>query len=389
MRKLLTIISILAVAFSMAQKKPNVNKAQNALQDGDYAFAKSEIERATEYEKTKDDAKTWFVRGMIYMTLDTAEIESGVYETAMASFDKALELDPEQNEKGNYPGFTTNLQAASTGMGYIDYAKNNYYAYYYNKALEDYNAENYSMAADGFETAYAIYPSDTNAILNAAYAANLAGDDEAARRNFEKSLDAGIKDKNVFLQLYNYSVQEKDYEKALEIVRKAKKAYPDDPDFSKYEIGLLIELDMVDDAMKEAKASIDNNPNNPELYFSYATLLEETGNPEEAEKQYKKALEIDPDHYNCNFNLGVLVFNRSQGLIKERNALGYKEKDKINELTEKINAQLEAALPIWEKLYNLDATDSTVLETLNYIYTNLGINDKAKKMQDELETLGG
>lgn len=387
MRKLFTIMAVLTVVFSFAQKKPNINKAKAAMDKGDYSFAKSEVDRAIEDEKAKTKAKTWFYRGMIYMSLDTAGVEPGEYKTALESFDKTIELDPEQKQSGNYPGFATDIQALSTGLGYVDYAKNNYYTYYYNNGIENYNAEEYAEASKNFETAYYLNNADTNAILNSAYSAALADDHETAKANFQKSLDAGLKDKNIFLQLYNYSVQAEDYEKALDIIGKAREVYPSDPDMAKYQIGLLIQLDKVDDAMVQAKEAIANNPENPELYFSYGTLLEETGNPEEAEKQYRKALEIDPDHFSSTFNLGVLIFNRSQELIKERNGLNYNEDKKIEELSSQIDVELKKALPVWEKLYQLNSTDSTVLETLGYIYTNLKMNDKAEKIQNELDGL--
>jgi Flp pilus assembly protein TadD len=363
-----------------AQKKPKINQALSALEDGNLAEAKSIIDAAIEHEKTKDDAKTWFYRGQIYAALDTANNEPGALEESLNAFDKALELDPEQKDVSSFTG---------AGVENIDTKRQGYYAYYYNEAITAYNSEDFGSAADNFETAYYINPSDTNAILNAAYAAVAAGDDERAEKNFNASYDAGVRDKTVFLQLYNFAIREERFEDGLKVIRNGKTAYPDDIDFAKYEINLLIQMEKTEEAKAELEKAIEADPQNADLLFSLGVLKEELGDKEGAMESYNKALEVDPEHYNSNFNLGVAVFNEANELIKERNALSYKEEAKSNELTKKINVKLEKALPIWEKLYSLKSDDQTVLETLGYIYNSLGKKEKFNKIQDELDALSG
>lgn len=380
MRTLLTFMLAAICVVGYAQKKPKINQALSALEEGNLAEAKSIIDEAIVHEKTKDDPKTWFYRGQIYAALDTANNEPGALDESLEAFDRVLELDPEQK--------SVNSVDFNTGQVVnVDSKRQGYYAYYYNEAISAYNKEKFGSAADNFETAFYINPSDTNAILNAAYAAVADGDTERAKDNFLKSYDAGVRDKTVFLQLYNYAVTEERFEDGLDIIRKGKKAYPDDIDFSKYEINLLIQLERTEEAKSELENAIEAEPQNADLYFSLGVLKEGLGDKESALESYRKAIEIDPTHYNANFNLGVAVFNEANELIKERNALSYKETTKNKELTKKINVQLEKALPIWEKLYSLKSADQTVLETLGYIYNSLGKKDKYNKIQDELDAL--
>ena len=363
-----------------AQKKPKINQALSAMEDGNLAEAKTIIDAAIQHEKTKDDAKTWYYRGQIYAALDTANNEPGALDESLKAFDKALELDPEQKVVSSFTG---------TGVENIDSKKQGYYAYYYNEAISDYNDEKFGSAADNFETAYYINPSDTNAILNAAYAAVADGDDERAEKNFYASYEAGVRDKTVFLQLYNFAIREERFEDGLKVIRNGKEAYPDDIDFAKYEINLLIQLEKTEDAKAELEKAIEADPENADLLFSLGVLKEELGDKEGALASYRNAIDVNPDHYNSNFNLGVAVFNEANELIKQRNALSYKEEAKSKELTKKINVKLENALPIWEKLYSLNSTDQTVLETLGYIYNSLGKKDKYNKIQDELDAISG
>lgn len=383
MRTFLTVILALVCAFTFAQKKPSVNKAKSSMEKGELSEAKLIIDQAIEHEKTMGDAKTWYYRGMIYATLDTSMNEPGALETAVTSFNKALEIDPEQK--------SVNSLSPTGGITNVDSNLQGYYAYYYNVALANYSKEEFLLAADNFETAFYINPQDTNAILNAAYA-SVAGKDEArAKINFKKAYDGGNRDKTLFLQLYNFAIKAENFEEGLAIIQDARKSHPDDIEFSKYEINLLIKLEKIDDAKNEILAAIDKDPQNPDLYFSLGVLKEELEDKEGAVESYKDALEIDPNHYNSNFNLGALIFNDNIQLINERNGLGYRETVKIDALDKKIKKNMQDALPLWENIKATTAKDnpdlSRVLETLRTIYRELGMNDKALQMADELDAI--
>ena len=380
MRTFLTLMLTAICVVGYAQKKPKINQALSALEAGNLAEAKSIIDAAIEHEKTMNDPKTWFYRGQIYASLDTANNEPGAMDEALKAFDKALELDPEQK--------AINTVDFSTGQVVnVDSKRQGYYAYYYNEAIEAYNAESFESAADNFETAFYINPADTNAILNAAYSASASGDADRAAENFVKSYDAGVRDKMVFLQLYNHHVKKEEYETALDMIRKGKETYPDDLELGRFEINLLIQLEKAGEAAKALEEAIAADPENPDLLFSLGVLLDESGDKAGAMESYEKAIIVDPNHFNSNFNKGVAMFNKANDLIKERNALSYKETAKNKELTQKINVELENALPVWEKLYSLRSTDEKVLETLGYIYSTLRMNDKAEKIQDELDAV--
>ncbi len=373
------MVAILMCGVVFAQK-PSINKAKAAYDKGELVEAKTIIDQATTYEKTMGKAKTWYYRGMIYATLDTANKEPGALETSLKSFSKALEIDPDQK---------TITELAVTGIVNIDSRLQGYYAHYYNVAIERYQAEAFSEAAGNFEKAFMIMPSDTNSIVNAAYAATSAEDNDRATANFKKALKAGSKEKGIFLRLYNFAIQKEDLDEALAVVKQAQKVHPNDVDFQKYEINILIQQDKIDEAKAGIEDAISKEPNNPDLYFSLGVIKEELKDLEGARVSYEKAISADPNHFNSNFNIGVMVFNQCNELIKERNSLSYKEQKKYDALTVKINDRLNTALPFWEKLYSLNGTDETVLETLSYIYANLKMNDKAEKMANELDMVRG
>ena len=379
MRQLLTISLTLFCIVAYAQK-PNINKAKALYDKGELSEAKTIIDQAIVYEKTMGKAKTWYYRGLIYATLDTLNKEPGALEAAMESFKKTIEIDPDQKSVSEF---------TSAGISNVDSRIQSYYGYYYNEAIDSYQAEDFAAATENFEKAFYIMPSDTNAIMNAAYAATAMEDEERAKTNLKKAIESGATDRNLYLRLYNYAIQAEQLDEALSIIRSAREVHPNDVNIQKYEINILIQQEKVDEAKAGIENAIAKEPNNPDLHFSLGVIHEELKALDEARASYKKAMEIDPNHFNSTFNLGVMVFNESNELIKERNALSYKEEKKYNELSRQINERLTEALPYWEKLYELNGTDETVLETLKYIYVNLKMNDKAEKIADELDAVKG
>ncbi len=377
MRQLFTIVAALVCVFAMAQKKPNINKAKAAYDKGEIAEAKAIIDDAIEYEKTKEKPKTWYYRGMIYVTIDTSTNDPEAMRIAKESFAKALELDPTQKSLNEIVG---------TGIQNVDSRMQNYYGFYFNKAISHYNAEEFSEATGNFEKAYFIME-DTTSILYAAYSATESGDEERANENYKKCIEAGITDMGVYLRLYNYLIVRKELDEAYALLGDALKVHPGNVDLMKYQINILIEQDKIDEAKSGIEEAIAQEPDNADLHFSLGVIYEEQENMAEARASYDRAIKAVPDHYNANFNLGVMVFNECNELIKERNALSYKEEKRIKELDVAIDEKLEDALPYWEKLYTIRNKEESVLETLKYIYTNLKIMDKAEKIADELDAV--
>jgi len=389
MRTFFTLFLVLAVIAGFAQKKPKISQAKTALEEENYAEAKSIVDAAIVHEKTKEDPVTWFVRGQVYAALDTAGNEPGALETALEAFDKTLELDPGQ-KKVNTVDFTTGTVVN------VDSKKQEYYAHYYNQALVNYNSENFNDAADYFETAFYIMPSDTNAILNAAYAAAYAKNDEKANEHFNKAYEAGLRDMNIFLQLYNYALGKENFDDALDAIKKGREVYPTNIDLMKYEVNLYIQMDKADEARQGIEEALKKEPENADLLFTLGVLKDESGDKDGAVETYNKAIEADPNHFNSLFNLGAIYYNEVSEFVKEQGGLNYypgksrpdlNEKKKYEELETMIEKTLKETLPTWEKLYTIDNTDLNVLQTLQYIYKGLKKTEQYDKISSELEAI--
>lgn len=386
-----TYIIMMALVVSLAgyaQKKPKITKANQARENGDLAEAKAIIDAAIEYEKVKDDGKTWYYRGLIYATIDTtsneqyAGLSDNALEEAVAAFNKADEIDPEG--KGYYV----------TGMMGIPVLKeqqiSNYYSYYYNKAVMAFQDSEYQTAVDAFEKSYYIVPDDTNAYINAAYAAHNGQLYDAATKNYRLAIDNGATSKDLY---YNYvsilTSALDDKEAALAVVDEALGKYPSDGTLQKNRINLLINMGKIDEARSNLEQAIESEPDNANLYFTLAVINDELKEQERAIKAYLKAIEIDPNHFEANFNYGVILINQANETIKESNSLGMSKADqkKARELEPVINQKLKDALPQWEKVHEINSSDRTAMETLAYIYTQLKMKEKANAMNKKLDSM--
>src|SRR5690606_3362731 len=96
MKKLVILVAAVGIGFSSWAQKKNVGTAQAALTREDYSRAKSAIDEAIEDPSTKDDPRTWFIRGDIYSALQNQPAFSAYSPLAVAanSYIKVAELDP-------------------------------------------------------------------------------------------------------------------------------------------------------------------------------------------------------------------------------------------------------------------------------------------------------
>jgi len=118
-------------------------------------------------------------------------------------------------------------------------------------------------------------------------------------------------------------------------------------------------------------------------------MHEQLEDEDRAISAYKSALEIDPNHFESNFNMGVIMIDRANKVIKQRNNLGVSRADlkKAAEMEPIIDQKLRDALPQWEKIYEVRPTEKSAIETLRYIYNQLKLYDKSEAMQDVLDAL--
>lgn len=392
MKRLIVLMLAIGVAgYSYGQKKPKINQAENERADGNLGEAKNIIDEAIVHEKTKDDSKTWYYRGLIYASLDTTQnaeykdLANDPLVTAMESFNKADEM-----EGGNGKFFITGADGFPVFKAQqID----NLWGYYLNKGVEHYNAEENEKAYKYFQKMTLVYPDDTTGYYYGASMAQSIEDYDGALKNFYKLIDdLDMHSKDIYNSIIYIEGNIKDnQENVIKVSRRAKEKFPNDTEFAKSEISALIKLERLDEARAELEKAIENDPSNPALTFTLGVMYEEVNQPEKAKEAYMRSIEADPSYFNSRFNLAVISYNQAVELVKKRNNLGISAADqkKAKAMQADIDVKLKESLPHWEKVLELQPNDRTALETLQYLYTQMKMYDKAESVTEKLEALGG
>ena len=391
MKKFLLLVSLCAIVLvGYGQKKPKISAALKALQDGNLGEAKNIIDAAAEHEKTREDGKTWYYKGLIYAALDTTSnktfnnLADNPLQTAMDAFAKA-----DEKQKGSSEYYVS----SATGLPDLKSQQiQRIWGTYLNKGVEAFQNDDTENAVKHFTKCQIVMPDDTTGYIYAGLAAQSLEDYEVAAKNYYyliEKLDYANPDTYNAL-IYIEGTANKDGEKALELIRMAREKYPNDTEFAKSEITQLIRLEKIDEAKSELESAIQREPDNSNLYFTLGVMYEETGELDKAAESYTTSIEKDPEFYNSIYNLAVLYYNQAVEMITAKNNLGITAADmkKAETMQTEITNKLKKALPYWEKAHELDNTDRTALETLQYIYLQVKDYEKAEAVKAKLDSMG-
>jgi len=377
MRKLAVLILMITVAFGVNAQNSKRTSAFNYLRYGKLDKAKEAIDDATAHAKTMNDAKTWFYAGNVYLAIRLSDeekyknLDPDALEKAYAAYLKSKELD----EKGEFTNDINDRILVCAEQ-------------FYNKGVNLYNEQDYANAVGAFGQSAAVNESmgrvDSLATYNAALCAELAQQNEAAKKYYLKLIDVNFKQPGIYSSLAEITKAEGDTAQALAYVKQGREVFPDDFNLIIAETNIYLATGEQDKAMELLELAIEKDNTNPTLYFAVGTNYDQLGNFEEAEKSYKAAIALNPDYFDPNYNLGALYVNKAIEILTEADALPLNEEAKYNELRDRANGILEASVPYLEKADQLQPDDPFTLRTLKDIYTRLGMLEKLKEVNERL-----
>jgi len=390
-RTALSILMLASVlAFGQKPVKPNLNKALQSLQAGKLDEAKTMIDLATTYEKTMNDGKTWYYRGLIYAALDTTSnpafksLAEDPLKTAVEAFAKADQLGKAGSDYYITPPGVAMPVTKSSQIANLS-------NYYINKGAEAYKEDNLEEALKYFEKDATLSPHDTTAYFYAGYVANSLENYDKAISNFETYIKEGGKSPDAYSLLVNINSGPKENkEKALEIARTAKEKFPNNSDFPKVEIGLLIELNKIDQAKGGLEAAIKREPENKLYHFYLGYVNSKLEKWEDAKKNFEDALKIDPTYFDAQYYLAQVYYIDADKVRDEMKNLGISAADKKRkvELDKVMVDKYNKAKPYWEKAEKMNPTDVDVLDKLSTIYYFLGDDANVERVHKRLKELG-
>ncbi|HEX8327486.1 MAG TPA: tetratricopeptide repeat protein [Hymenobacter sp.] len=376
----------LAAAVFLAAGLPETASAQNSAvtnailnqRTGLLDKARTDIDKAIVNEKTSGKAKTWYTRGEIYQAM----LESPIYskqlqegegvKKAYESYYKTIELDTKTGEFGK--------QAVVKMEGLYGRA--------FNDAVNSYNAKDYDKAIAGYKLASQINPKDTTAVLYSAFASEAKQDYAGAKASYNQLLGMNYKSVTLYTRLFQMAKTEKNDAEAAKILKEALAAYPNNKAFMLEDLNMTLAGGNKEDAINKINKSIASDPTNSNLYAVRGSMYDQQKKGDLALADYRKAVELDPNNFDAQFNLAVYNYNRAADAYTKASKMDLKTYQASGKKMEAEGKKyFEASVPYFEKALQLQPNDRNTLSSLQKVYFRLGRTADSERLNAKLQSL--
>ncbi|MBL7825470.1 MAG: hypothetical protein JNJ57_02490 [Saprospiraceae bacterium] len=164
--------------------------------------------------------------------------------------------------------------------------------------------------------------------------------------------------------------------KLAELTSRLEQAIAKEPE----NVGLYVTLGNVYDNLYQASLK-DKNDADAVKYFDLA------------KNQYTAAIKLNPNHLDANYSLGALYYNKAAVRTQEMNALpddyssaGLK---KMESMKNEVMGLFDQALPFFQKAEQIDPNDMNTLIALNEIYARKDDEKNSPEIKKRLDTVKG
>ncbi|MCL6219257.1 tetratricopeptide repeat protein [Zunongwangia pacifica] len=413
MKKNILTLSLLSfIGVSAIAQKDEIKNAEDFIEDGNFAQAKTEL--TTAEGKLSEANDKWKER--FYLDKAKAYLGDGKstsvedFKTAGEAYKKAIDMGSDDAEQG-----LANLRNQIV-----------------QSAIDDQNTENYKSAANKLVASYELNQQDTIYLYYAAANSLNAQDYNSALKYYEQLKELNYDGSSISYTAVNtetgetesfgskeqrdmmaksdqYSdpkdekqpskrgeiaknialiyIQEGDNDKAIAAMDDAKANNPEDLGLLQAEANMYYQMGDKAKYNELMNELVKKNPNDANLYYNLGVSTAELGDQEKAVEYYKKALSIDPDMDNARMNIAAVILSKEREIIDEMNGLGMSKKDneRYEELSEKRKDIYREAIPYLEAIVKKNPENKDAVKTAMNIYTQIGENEKAAEMKALLE----
>ncbi len=370
MKVLKVLLTLLALSYHSFAQSPVA--AEIYISENNYEEAKNEIDKAILVEKKALEPKTWLIRGNVYSTISQLNLDKfkdlNCLETAFDAYQKAISLDKPDGKFAK----SANLEREKLWVPFI------------NSGIVLYQAKKYDLAIINFDKASLIKPKDTLAFTLIATSGIALGNDEGAKyfinttRKLNNELNYPKKVQNYVLMLRLANEKLKDENLFLDLLNEAKLVFPDDSEIISQEINFYLSKNRSEELIKILTEKLTKDPQNANYLFMLGSLYDLKKEKDKAIEFYQKALAIDPNNFDANYNSGANFYNR--GVEAQNEATQMKNEEyKVKGAAKKEQAKqfLMKSLTFFEKCYSINNTDTQLKNILKDNYIFLKMPEKA------------
>ena len=398
MKNILLILSLIISTVAVAQKH-NIVNASIALRNANKAKgdevgvllseAKEYIDEAFNSESTSNDPKMWNYRAPIYLQIALKKPELDKLAIIKATDAHIKCLQKGKKDKIIVKKWTSkeDILAGLVQCGYK----------LFNLAIDYYNKGDYKTSLELYDKIFEIVPFDDEdqlkrgnitketILYNSFFSSNKLKDDAKSKVLLQNLIDINFNEPAIYIHMSDIFKREDNIEKAIEYLSLGRDMFEDDQSIINTEINLYIELGRTSELLKKLGEAIEIDTENSLLFFNRGTIYDQEGQLENAEKDYIKAIELDPSSFGSNYNLGALFFNKAVELNNSANSTSDNKKYKL--LKDQSDVYFNKALPFLESSYSINPKDKNTLLSLKQLYymkANYKKSDEIKKLLSEL-----
>jgi tetratricopeptide (TPR) repeat protein len=183
-------------------------------------------------------------------------------------------------------------------------------------------------------------------------------------------------------------LEQQDTTAALTTINKGRQKYPEDNNLIIQGLNIYLQSGRDKEAYDQLDAAIAKDPGNSNLYFAKGTLSDKLGKGDDAAASYKKAIELKPDFFDSNYNLGAMYFNQAADLANKANNIPASKMAEYESAKKKYEAKFKEAQPYLEKAFQINPKDEATIQSLRQLYGRIGDMQKAAEMKKALEAIG-
>ncbi|MDC3129943.1 tetratricopeptide repeat protein [Bacteroidota bacterium] len=393
MRKFVLLFGFACFVFLVNAQKHNIVNSSIALKnanktDGEEMVsnlidAKNYIDEAFLNTSTSDEPKMWNYRAKVYLKialLKDQKIDNDAIFKAKQSHIRCLDKDKKGRVVVRKWTKEEDVVAGLIQCGYK----------LFNMAIDEYNNENNSKALKLYDEIFEIFDYDSEDQLkrgnitketvlhNSFFAARRMKDNERSKVLIQNLIDLNFNDPSIYVHMSDILQEEGNDDDALKYLSLGRDYFENDPVLINSQINLYIKLNRTDELIDKLSDAIELDDMNDLLFFNRATVYDQKDMLDEAIIDYKKSIELNPDNFNSNYNLGALFFNRG---VELRNEANNSSSDKLyNKLKKESEVFFDDALPFLETSLSLDPNDKNTLLSLKQLYYLKGDYKKSKEM---------
>ena len=369
-----------------------VNSAEFYIlpENANYEKALDKIRQATFHDKTKDKAKTWYVRAKVFTSILQAGIEDekvaalvdNPADSAFVSMKKVKEIEKAEGED-KYTDMLENLSSEGVNV------QQSLESQLKNAILSDvqtYQDTDFERAYKAVVPLVEYFGKDTTLLTYAGYFANKAEDYDRAGYYFEQLGD---------LEEYNSSdgyqssaaayYKLGDTTKLLHVLEKGSKRYPEESYFVLVASDIYVKQQKYEEAIEALEKANKLDSQNVQQLTILARLSNELERTENAYKYYEKIYEIEGDNEEAVRALGVGYYQIAGDLYRQLDEEAKKSKtkkiDKEDERYKRMITYVDKSIPYLMVYKDLADNKSAVYSTLMNLYIYKGDDAKADEME--------